>query len=376
MKKINLLILKNTQFLSKEDINVRKYALFSTAIEGAIIQRVLDRNLVSFEIDRLKFCGVYLPEIVNRIKPLAHLFFFIGSLIKIRRLSKEKKFDFILASDPFSSGLMAYVFKLLFGPKLLVEINGSHCERKAWYVSSNDLVGRVKYQFCQYVIPFIVNQSFAVKLLYPQQLDALGSKIRNQNIHVFHEYVPVSDFSLSVENERYILLLGAPWHVKGVDLLLRAFDSLPDGYHGRLRIVGWMSEADISGLKKLIPNNKHVTFEKPVFYEEALRLIGKCDFLVLPSRTEAMGRVLMEARAHGKAVIGSTADGIPNYITHNQTGLLFDSGCWESLRDQMHRLISEPRLKKFLEHKGREVVMREYDEATYLRNYLRIFMQD
>ena len=157
-----------------------------------------------------------------------------------------------------------------------------------------------------------------------------GSKIRNQNIHVFHEYVPVSDFSLSVENERYILLLGAPWHVKGVDLLLRAFDSLPDGYHGRLRIVGWMSEADISGLKKLIPNNKHVTFEKPVFYEEALRLIGKCDFLVLPSRTEAMGRVLMEARAHGKAVIGSTADGIPNYITHNQTGLLFDSGCWET----------------------------------------------
>ncbi|MCI5212288.1 MAG: glycosyltransferase, partial [Candidatus Electrothrix sp. ATG2] len=36
--------------------------------------------------------------------------------------------------------------------------------------------------------------------------------------------------------------------------------------------------------------------------------IGKCGFLVQPSRTEAMGRVLVEAMAAGKARIGSRVD--------------------------------------------------------------------
>ena len=54
--------------------------------------------------------------------------------------------------------------------------------------------------------------------------------------------------------------------------------------------------------------------------------MARCRVFVLPSRTEAMGRVLIEAMAMGKTCIASAVDGIPHYVRDEDTGLLFRSG--------------------------------------------------
>lgn len=51
---------------------------------------------------------------------------------------------------------------------------------------------------------------------------------------------------------------------------------------------------------------------------------ASCDALVLPSRTETLGLVLLEAMASGKPVIGPRAGGIPEIVSHGQCGYLFD----------------------------------------------------
>jgi glycosyltransferase involved in cell wall biosynthesis len=55
----------------------------------------------------------------------------------------------------------------------------------------------------------------------------------------------------------------------------------------------------------------------------ALEYIHAADLLVLPSRAEAMPRVILEAMALETPVLASDVDGIPELIDDNVTGLLF-----------------------------------------------------
>lgn len=55
----------------------------------------------------------------------------------------------------------------------------------------------------------------------------------------------------------------------------------------------------------------------------ALEYLYAADLLVLPSRSEAMPRTILEAMALETAVVASDVDGIPELIDHDQTGLLF-----------------------------------------------------
>jgi glycosyltransferase involved in cell wall biosynthesis len=58
---------------------------------------------------------------------------------------------------------------------------------------------------------------------------------------------------------------------------------------------------------------------------DAIALMKRLDVLVLPSESEAMGGVLVEAAAVGVPVIASAAGGIPETVSDGETGLLIRS---------------------------------------------------
>src|SRR5271167_1158520 len=51
---------------------------------------------------------------------------------------------------------------------------------------------------------------------------------------------------------------------------------------------------------------------------------ASADLFVLPSRTETLGLVLLEAMAAGCPVIACRAGGVPDAVEHGATGFLFD----------------------------------------------------
>ena len=64
---------------------------------------------------------------------------------------------------------------------------------------------------------------------------------------------------------------------------------------------------------------------------ETLEQIAQCDALVLPSLMEGLPVVLVEARALGKPVIATALAGIPELVTHDVDGLLFEPTNWGQL---------------------------------------------
>ncbi len=89
-------------------------------------------------------------------------------------------------------------------------------------------------------------------------------------------------------------------------------------------------------------------------------LLQACHMLLLPSRSDSFGIVLLEAWAHGKPVIGARAGGIPGVIIDGETGFLVDYGDVSTLAERMNQLLLDVELSNTMGEAGRLLTEREF----------------
>jgi glycosyltransferase involved in cell wall biosynthesis len=106
-----------------------------------------------------------------------------------------------------------------------------------------------------------------------------------------------------------ILYVGHISKMKGIHLLLEAFQKLvEDGHDARLTAVGRFVPHD----RKIIEAKEWpgVEFAGPLPQHELAPYFRRADMFVLPSHTEGMPRVVMEALSYGVPVVASDLPGI------------------------------------------------------------------
>ena len=106
--------------------------------------------------------------------------------------------------------------------------------------------------------------------------------------------------------------------------------------------------------------------EMPTLYRRAL-------FCVLPSMREGFGQVILEAAVFGCPVIGANTGGIPEVITPEKTGLLFNRGEPQDLALQMVKLLDNPGLREQLGAAAKRNVLQRFDAVTMAREYLQLY---
>ena len=79
---------------------------------------------------------------------------------------------------------------------------------------------------------------------------------------------------------------------------------------------------------------------------------ARADVVVLPSRMEAFPITLVEAAAHGKPVIATTAGGIPEVVRHGETGLLVEFGNVAELKHALEHM-RDPEERREMGQAGR-----------------------
>ena len=91
-------------------------------------------------------------------------------------------------------------------------------------------------------------------------------------------------------------------------------------------------------------------------HEEVQRLLARAAVVVLPSHREGLPMVLLEAMAHGRAVVATPVGGVPSLVEDGRTGLLVPPGDAEAVRAAMERLLGDPDLRRRLGAAAREKV--------------------
>jgi glycosyltransferase involved in cell wall biosynthesis len=77
-------------------------------------------------------------------------------------------------------------------------------------------------------------------------------------------------------------------------------------------------------------------------------VLDEATVLVLPSRSEGMGRVIIEAFCRGRPVIGSRVGGIPDLVEDGANGLLVESGDTDALVEALERVLTDKELAERL----------------------------
>lgn len=302
-------------------------------------------------------------------KPWMNLKYLLyGCFLAMRARLGGESYDLVVTYDPLRSGLIGLLVARLAGARFAPEVNGVY-ESYANYLDDGP---RFLLAFKRWLYPRLVGFTLAradgIKTLFPSQLRHYRDRIRTPVVEHFFDYVDLDPFQ-DLGEEPVILFVGFPFYLKGVDLLIEAFKAVSPRHPGwKLKILGWFP--DRSALDAAIGGHPDILHHPPVFSHEMPEHMGRCGIFVLPSRTEAMGRVLLEAMACAKPRIGADIEGIPTVIEDGVDGLLFRAGDAEDLAAKLDRLMGDPVLRKSMGMAGRMRSIGEFNANHYFRRLL------
>lgn len=121
-------------------------------------------------------------------------------------------------------------------------------------------------------------------------------------------------------------------------------------------------------LKELKDSIKKEGIEKNIiftgFTTEAQKLMQVCDVIVLATRRETFGLVLIEAMKSGVSVIGTDNAGPLEIIDDKESGLLFKMKDSDSLAQKIKLLIENEELKNKLARNANEKAMKVFDSEV------------
>lgn len=356
-----------------------RFFLLSEHLEGDVLQPVwFDRpeqvealfgpgSFPVYSRGRFRYHWFLAFRDVGWCRRLRWMWFYIRTGL---RLHRENPFDCIVVYSHMMPALAAAVVKLFTGAKLIVEIMTAPELAYLYELRRQTMAGRVSRLFSDFSLYISVLMSNRVHLLYKTQLGHYPLLQRVPS-SVFHDFVLLSLIPQAAEREPVVLLVGAPWYLKGADLLIDAFRKIADEFPDvTLKIQGYYP--DKAKLEALIAGSPRIEIVKAAPNPETLARISRALILVHPSRCDGLSRVIIEAMGAGVPVITSDAGGNPHCIRDGETGLVFPSGNADELSRRLRELLATQDLRERLGSKGRQVAQAEYSEQAYVDQFVRM----
>ncbi|MEO1480774.1 MAG: glycosyltransferase family 4 protein [Myxococcota bacterium] len=271
--------------------------------------------------------------------------------------------ELVSTYDPLRTGLLSAGLSAFGRTKFVVELNGDY-RTPVNYIGDDGKPNELKRRAATAMQSFVLSRAHGIKALHEGLVDGVDTE--GKVVRCFHSLVNLSPFE-DLGETREVLFVGFPFYLKGVDLLIEAFKRVSDAHpNWRLKILGFYPI--MTELNAHMAAHPKISHHRPVEWVEMPEHIGRCGILVLPSRSEAMGRVLLEAAAAGKPRIGSRAGGIPRVIEHERDGLLFDSEDVDTLTRHLDRLMRDSALRKRFGEAARARVQAEFSAERYFEH--------
>jgi len=226
-----------------------------------------------------------------------------------------------------------------------------------------------------------------------RQADALRaiSRATSHQLRAIDEHKPLRSFmswtdsaaftqvvpARPVSQRHEILFAGALIPRKGVHHLLAAFarvqDELPEA---RLRLVGPAANRDYSAqLQRQVAALRltgRVTFEAQLPQAQLAQRMADARVLALPSQSEGLGKVIIEAMLCGTPVLASAVDGIPEIVEQNVTGCLVPAGDVDALAQALRHLFRHADVDA-MGARARAFAADFFSPEAYVAHYGRLF---
>ena len=160
-----------------------------------------------------------------------------------------------------------------------------------------------------------------------------------------------------------------------VETVIRAFKLISLNFeNASLSIAGsGPEEAALKGLCNELELEHRVIFCGRIENREVAELYREADLMLNASRVDNSPNALIEAMASGVPVVSTDAGGIPDLITHGETGLLVPVGDVQQLAGAAIKILEDQPLRDSLIKNGQSAV-RKFDKSLVLVRLVREYL--
>ncbi len=162
---------------------------------------------------------------------------------------------------------------------------------------------------------------------------------------------------------------------KGHDVLLKAVPQVVERCpEVRFLLLGAGSlQGELAGLVETTGVAENVVLAG--FRKDVSDCLQAMDLYVQPSRSEGLGTSVLEACAAGLAVAASRTGGIPDIISHGETGLLAEPESPDALAAAILRLVENPAERASMGARARERVAVDFSIAALVERTDAVYRQ-
>jgi len=277
----------------------------------------------------------------------------LPAIILGREFIKKEKVNLIHIHFGLSFGLIGVTLKKITGIPLITTLHGSGFNFAGWRKIFRPLTR------------FVLENSDAI-IAVSMSLKKTAEKETSNTITV----IPNSVFPDEFKNKRedFVLSVGRLAKLKGFDFLVKAAAD-PKLKKVDFKIIGDGPEKE--NLKKLISSLKIKNFELvgALNHEETKEFMSRCSIFCLPSLSEGLPLVILEAMACGKPIVSTGVGGIVEAVENKKNGFVVNTKNSEELCRNIHNLIKNKNLRKKM---GKISLKKILSEFNWEKNSIKI----
>ena len=217
--------------------------------------------------------------------------------------------------------------------------------------------------------------------VYSEQVDVLHSNITANAVKLTESKVLKWADKLTTDSmmvkKQYKEKLGIDFECIFAPLDIENFKNIPDvpKKEKQIAYIGRESyEKGIDILKKIeYEINANVVYCTDMEWEKAMTKLKESKILVIPSRMESIPQVIKEAFYLKIPIIATNVGGIPELITHQETGILIPPNEPDKLKKAIIELLSDNELCQKLGKNGYDFVMKNFTWDILLPKYVKFY---
>lgn len=334
-------------------------------------------SLINYDLDASRFFYLRLPgNWYNRWSGLAA---YLSIKKMVKQLHTKEKFDVIYANDFFPDVDIATKLSDILGIPTVGVCVGIDVNQTA---QSNSILRNHFIQVSKSVSGIISRGEGVAQLV--RQI-AKRDSLCVYGVVDFEKFHPVEDkskvrdeLSLS-KNCIYLLYVGYLDRQKGLYELLDTFSQLKDNSRVKLVLCGDGSQRE--GLKKYAVEkdiNDSIIMAGTVAPEQMNKWMQASDVFVLPSHSEGMPNVVMEAMSCGVPVVATKVGGLPDAVGDSEGAILVEPKDVKNLCYAIDRIISNYDLRIQMGKAARRLAKEKFgvkQNAKRIIDYLQMIIE-
>ena len=327
---------------------------------GILVEKLREKNIEVITLESLKRD----ISLINEIKSFLEI---------IKILKKEKPNVFHINSSKMG-GLGALAGRIM---NLYWKLTARNFKIKAIFTSHGWAFNEPRHVWQKIIIKFFT----WVTILLAHKIICVSKKtlrdvikwpfVKNKLIVIRNG---ISAFNLDKrKDDSFTVGTIAELHrIKGLDILLTAWSKFTKRYPAKLIIIGDGEEKEnLINMARNLGISKSVVFRG--FIDNARSLLSNFDIFCMPSRSEAMPYVLLEAGLAELPVIATSVGGMPEVIENGLNGILVPAENTDILFSSLILLAEDQDLRKRLGARLKSSILENFSFDKMAHNTLSLY---